>query len=281
MPIRPTFPALRRMGRVLFPAMALALLSACGTPVKDLGDAPTAGDFRYPSERENLTLRGILEWPDPAPATGRVPAVVILHASGGVDARNANWSRWFRRQGYATFQADYFGPRGVARDSPRQPTPDGDAAEALRLLATHPRIDPTRIAVIGFSRGGTMSLRVSNLMPYNSTAPRFAAYIALYPDCWNGFTSGSGAPLLLLVGSQDDLVPVNTCEMVVMRAKAAGRDARLVVYEGAAHGWDGDFTGTWYHAAAGRSYSMKADMRVTERSRADVQRFLAEVMPAR
>lgn len=270
------------MKRVL-PALCLAaLLAACGTPVTDLRNAPTSGDLRFPSSKDNIALRGILDWPGNAPPGSKVPAVVILHASGGVDARNASWSRWFRSQGYATLQVDYFGPRGIDSHSPTQPTPAFDAPEALKLLSTHPLIDARRIAVIGFSRGGTMALRASAHMPFNDEpGPHFGAYIALYPDCWNGYTGGRGAPLLLLVGSQDDLAPVAQCDAVIKHARSAGRDARLIVYEGAAHGWDGSFTGTWFHPAAGRSYSMAVDTRVTDRSRADVLKFLNEVMPGR
>jgi acetyl esterase/lipase len=59
-----------------------------------------------------------------------------------------------------------------------------DLYRSLAVLAGHPRIDPNRIAVMGFSRGGQAALygtlkRFHKL--WNPTGIDPAAYIALYP----------------------------------------------------------------------------------------------------
>jgi dienelactone hydrolase len=66
------------------------------------------------------------------------------------------------------------------------------ALAALRLLATHPSIDPSRIGVIGFSRGGSAAIN-SALEPIRHAIInedlRFAAHVALYPGCAVPFVS--------------------------------------------------------------------------------------------
>ena len=57
-----------------------------------------------------------------------------------------------------------------------------DAYRGLEVLAKHPRIDLTRIAVMGFSRGGQSALYSAMTRLYQAKGPsnglRFAAHIA-------------------------------------------------------------------------------------------------------
>ena len=94
----------------------------------------------------------------------KVPAVILMHGSGGIySAMLEFWPKQFNDAGIAVFSVDSFGPRGVkstAEDQSQVPFAADlvDAFAALKLLATHPRIDPQRIAIMGFSRGGNTSL---------------------------------------------------------------------------------------------------------------------------
>jgi len=65
--------------------------------------------------------------------------------------------------GVAALAVDSFAGRGIVSTNTDQTQLDRlsmvvDAYRALELLAKHPRIDPTRIAVMGFSRGGQSAL---------------------------------------------------------------------------------------------------------------------------
>ncbi len=250
------------------------ILAACagGTPVANLSQGQE-GWIAYPSSAEKLTLRGDLQFPKGA--TGKLPAIVIAHARGGVDERSERWARFFRDHGVATFKMDYFGPRGVTASSAVQPLPTYDTLDALHLLASHPRIDARRIAVIGFSRGAHLAINAAT-PGYTGSDLRFAAHVGLYPTC--GVTHiGKGdasAPILILVGSDDDLSPVVQCETLQKDGSAKGRAVTLKVYEGAQHGWDGDYTGVWFHRALNTSYRMRVDRPLTERSQRDVLEFL-------
>ncbi len=118
----------------------------------------TLADLVDPSRpRPSQTIVGFLSLPA---GDGPVPAVLLLHGSGGVYPELHDfWTRQLNTLGIATFVPDMFGPRGVTstvENQSRVPlaADTTDAFAALRLLATHPRIDRKRIAAMGFSRGG-------------------------------------------------------------------------------------------------------------------------------
>jgi acetyl esterase/lipase len=61
-----------------------------------------------------------------------------------------------------------------------------DLYRSLAILAAHPRVDPNRIAVMGFSRGGQAALYATLKRfhkMWNPSGIDPAAYIALYAPC--------------------------------------------------------------------------------------------------
>lgn len=258
--------------------IALNILGGCASGQKvDSLDKGQTGWLSYPSSVENLRLSGQLL----LPTVGQppYPAIVLAHASGGLDSRVDRWAAFFRAQGIATLSIDYFGPRGITANSATQPIPTHDAYDALRLLGTHPLVKPDHVAIIGFSRGGNLVLNASDMGAYEAGGQRFAGYIALYPSCGvANIRKGDGAPVLIMLGNRDDLVPVIQCETLVENARSKGRKAQLTIFEGGYHGWDGDFSGTWYHRALNTSYTLQTDSRITELSRLEAMRFLTPLL---
>ena len=71
---------------------------------------------------------------------------------GGRGCSEQTWGAFLRGQGIATMAIDYFGPRGVIKNSSELSAPAIDIVDALKVIAFDPRIDAKRIGVMGYSR---------------------------------------------------------------------------------------------------------------------------------
>jgi dienelactone hydrolase len=121
-----------------------------------------------------------------------------------------------------------------------------DAYAALRLLAVHPRIDPSRVAIVGFSSGGEVAHLAAFERLRAALDPgqaRFAAHVAYYPAGVFGAIAEAGAytgsPILMLLGEKDENLPVAKVDGYLAYAKAAGFPTPIetVTYQGAYHAW--------------------------------------------
>ena len=150
--------------------------------------------------------------------------------------------------GIAAFVVDTFGPRNVAQTATDQSQLStavnvADALVALKLLATHPRIDPARIGVLGFSKGGQVAL-YTELEPFRQAVIaddiRFALHVAFYPYCSDWYMSErlTKAPMLLLLGGQDDYTPAGPCRDYAAWFKSKGAETTVIVYPNAYHDFD-------------------------------------------
>ncbi|HEX7054949.1 MAG TPA: dienelactone hydrolase family protein [Burkholderiales bacterium] len=258
--------------------LALALAACAPQPVRDLAQGQT-GSIAYRSLMEDVTLTGVLRLPE-APA-GPVPVVVIAHGTGGVDGRGARWAAFFLEHGIGSLEIDYFGPRGLRGGvTQRLPTPTHDIYSALKILATHPRVDRQRLAVIGFSRGGAMALDSSNYTE-SLAGVRTAAHVGLYPWCSDVqlHIRRDLPPVLVLSGAEDHFFFNGSCQAAVRKAAEGGRQATFKAYPGAYHGWDGSYTGAVSYTYTPLEYRIQADAGVTRQSMEDVLAFLRRAMP--
>jgi dienelactone hydrolase len=242
------------------PVLALALIFPgtvrAQSPVISLADGRDGTIFFASSTPADLdqylettqapetVVSGVLRLPA---GSERVPAVVLSHSAGGVSAdRDLAWAERFTSIGIAVFVVDSFTSRGVKgfANQPDFAAGVADVYAALRLLATHPRIDPTRVALMGFSRGGSVALTAALDPVRRIGAPdgaRFAAHVALYPGCNTRFLAGkiTGAPMLMLLGGADDLTPPEPCRRYGEWFRNMGAAIKVVAYPGAYHLFDG------------------------------------------
>ena len=189
-----------------------------------------------------------------AQGAGRLPVVVLMHGSSGVGATMEAWVHTFNAMGISTFVIDGFTGRGLTAVGPNQALLGRlnfivDIYRALDILARHPRVDPDRIALMGFSRGGQAALfasldRFDTL--WNKSGIRFAAYIPFYPDCstsYAGDTDVADRPIRIFHGAPDDYNPVASCKAYVGRLQEARRDVVLTEYADSEHGFDAGLLG--------------------------------------
>jgi dienelactone hydrolase len=193
------------------------------------------------------TIFGILRLPEGA---GRVPAIVVTHGCSGLTGAETYWGSSLIQLGVATFVVNSFVGRGISRVCTGPQTISmasvlTDVYRARDLLAAHPRIDPTRIAVMGFSFGGRTALWASQLrfqQRYGPGPSRFVAHLAFYPtSCHIRLVDEDrvgDAPIRIFHGAADDATIIDRCREYVARLRNAGKDVALFEYAGAKHWFD-------------------------------------------
>jgi len=124
-----------------------------------------------------------------------------------------------------------------------------DALGALDYLAHRADVAADRIAVVGWSHGGSAVLHAINLDDVDVAAYRatsgatfFRAAVAFYPGCRLPLEAGEhwrpGAPTRVHVGALDDWTPPQPCIALGQAQAARGEDFDVVVYPGSYHAFD-------------------------------------------
>lgn len=200
--------------------------------------------------------RAALFMPENASAADPVPAVVLLHGAAGIlGARELTYGAQFAEMGVAALVIDAFGAR---RDRAAgfierlleitETMVLADAYAGLRYLDALPQVDGDRVALMGFSYGGISTMLAAFAQTAEALNPggkRFAAHVSFYGPCIARFDDirATGAPVLMLAGSEDGIVDPARCAEIVADLRAGGAEAEFVLYEGAYHQWDGRFPG--------------------------------------
>lgn len=224
---------------------ALAIWSTSVNPALTADRPPRLVEFESPLAGPQA-LQGLLRLPD---SSGPLPAVVLLHGCGGgwrgLDER---WGKLLADWGYVTLTVDRFGTRGItsACTGVLPPSSLHDAYRALNFLVGLPSVDPSRIAVVGFSQGAMLALiAVERSLIERSSKEKFRAAIGFYPPCL-GLKGNMTVPALIMVGELDDWTLASECRNLaegrddwgISREKGKGFPIEITVYPGAYHGFD-------------------------------------------
>ena len=276
-----------------YPRWALFVIVLCGAlpalaAAQPTTPEPPAGVKCVQSLVYHKTDKGALELDVAIPASGDgpFPVVVIFHGTCLTKGRKPNVPLAYRlaENGYVGVAVDF---RYKPQDA--YPCAVDDARAAIRWLRTNAiqyKIDPNRIAALGYSGGGTLACLLGMTddpaQPKGAPSSRVQAVVAYYPptdlaqlhaDCgtnkiglaawmiqshletWLGGTPKTAAaryreaspithvrktmaPILLLHGTADRVVPIDQSRVLAERANIEGGPVTLLQLSGARHGFD-------------------------------------------
>ena len=207
-----------------------------------LPDGDGAVEFASGQQR----LSGQLSLPD---GPGPFPAMILMHGCAGVGRAERGWAGALVSWGYAAFVVDSFTGRGLREVCTQSRILVGtqrvpDAYGALAILGRHPRIDGTRIGLMGFSHGGGTTLgaatRWSRQVYLERGRPGFGGFWPFYPGCNVDYPELAqlSAPMRIHIGAADDWTRAGPCERLAASLRAAGQDVVITVYPEAHHSFD-------------------------------------------
>ena len=199
-----------------------------------------------PQPDPGVELTGELTLPDGA---GPFPALVLNHDCRGIRPYQRDFAMKAASWGVATLLIDAYGARGVEAGSvcPNIKTWDTkdfvggrtlDVYGALGFLANHPKVDATRLGMVGWDRDTTLSAIATQGLQATFPELRPKAAVAIYPDCRRLSSGDFAVPILIVAARQDDWWPVENCEKLLAASKQAGGALVSLETVDAAHGFD-------------------------------------------
>lgn len=216
----------------------------------------------------DTVLQGTLAWDDAG--QDRRPGVLVVHEWYGHNDYVRKRAEQIARMGYVAFALDMYGKGVVAKDAKEAGALAGKykgnralmrarAGAGLDLLRGDRRVDPKRIAAIGYCFGGTTVLELAR------SGADLAGVVSFHggldtPD--PGDARKIRAKVLVLHGGDDPYVPPKEVAAFQEEMRNGGVDWQFVSYGGAVHSFTNPASGS--DPSKGVAYSEKADARSWE-----------------
>jgi len=166
------------------------------------------------------------------------PLPVVIWASGGSGFFHPRgpWHYVERSQhilsvGYAIAYVDYVTAAGAGEMSTRDI--GGYLVAAIRLVESDKRLDPSRIVLLGSSRGGGGVLAALSAKEIKARPPKAA--LSIYPLCTGVEPWDLDVPVWAWFGGADQITPADHCSQALGNAR---RKVTTFTFPGAHHGFD-------------------------------------------
>lgn len=222
-----------------------------------------AGEVKVPTEDGAMpAYRALPE------GKGPFPTVLVVQEIFGVHEHIKDICRRFAKAGYFAVAPELYARQGDVSgmtDIPKiissvvSKVPDAqvmsDLDAAVAWAKSTGKADTSKLAVTGFCWGGRI------VWLYAAHNPNLKAGVAwygrlvgeadpLHPKHPVEIAGDLKAPVLGLYGEADTGIPLNTVEKMREAIKAAGKEAEIVVYPDAPHGFHADYRPTYREADA-------------------------------
>jgi len=196
-------------------------------------------EVRY--RHNGVEMKGYLAWDDAV--KGRRPGVLVVHEWWGHNSYTRQRARMLAALGYTALAVDMYG-NGKTASHPREagqfsgevrknlPMMTARFNAARKLLSTHPTVDPSRLAAIGYCFGGSVVLEMAR------QGTELAAVVVFHGSLGTEHPAKPGeveARILVLNGAADPFVKPESIAAFTEEMKNAKANFRIVNYPGARH----------------------------------------------
>lgn len=214
--------------------------------------------------------------------TGKHPGILVVHEWWGLNDYPKRRARQLAEMGYVVLAVDMYG-KGLATKDPAiagklagqlksdRATVRRRMALGLSLLQADPRVDPKRIAAIGYCFGGMCALELAR------SGADLAGVVSFHgvldtpnPDA----TEKPKAAILACHGAADPNVPIESVDAFRREMNRCSADWQLNMYGEAVHAFTNPEAGN--DPSKGAAYQAAAD----QRSWNDMQQFFARIFAA-
>jgi carboxymethylenebutenolidase len=210
-----------------------------------------AEDIAYPGA--DGEMKGYLA--RPADATGKLPAVIVIHENRGLNPHIRDVARRMALEGFVALAPDYLSPLGgtpedeeKARGMFSQLNRAAVAANGVATVTFLEEHDLTngKVGAMGFCWGGGA---VNELAVAAPALDAGVAYYGRQADAAD--VAKIEAPLLLHYAGQDERINAGI-DAYKAALESAGKDFTIHIYEGVQHAFNNDTSEARYDAAAAK-----------------------------
>ena len=179
-------------------------------------------------------------------ADKKFPAIIMVHDCRGVQNYQKDWAKQVASWGFVVLLMDSFTTRNINSTCEGLGEQENflihggrvqDVFAAHDYLSEQDYVENFRIGLLGWDYHSVLGAVAKHGMQQKFDA-KFMGVVAIYPSC--NATSGTDfvAPILVLIGEQDDWTPARECRIMERYARAGQESVQLRYFKNAKHGFD-------------------------------------------